>query len=137
MIVADRRLLAVAAVLWLGAVVLAPTTSGAGAALSGHALADLIGSHAGLPGVPRWLGPAWYAMPLAAAVVLVTLGAEGRRAARTRHAAALTAGVVGVAFLVLVTHLQVTRFGLGAWCEIAGAALVPSAFAISGRDHVL
>jgi hypothetical protein len=121
---ASRGLLGVAACLWLLTVMLAPTTRGSGAALSGHKLADLVGSGALGGGVPRIMGPIWYLTPMCAAVVLATLGLDGGAARLVRFASALLAGAAAVGFVAFLTSLDWVRFGPGSWCAMAGAALV-------------
>jgi hypothetical protein len=129
---ASRGLLGVAACLWLAAVELAPTTSGVGAALSGHKLADLVGSGAVGGRTPRIMGPIWYTMPIGAALVLATLGLNGNVARLVRLAAALLAGASAVGFAAFLTRLDWARFGPGSWCAIAGAAFVMTAAVIEG-----
>ena len=128
----SRGLLGVAACLWLAAVVLAPTASGVGAALSGHKLADLVGSGAVGGGIPRIMGPIWYAMPIGAALVLATLGLNGIAARLVRLAAALLAAASAVGFAALLTKLDWARFGPGSWCALAGAAFVLTAAGVEG-----
>jgi hypothetical protein len=131
-------LLAVAAVLWLAAVAVPARASGAGSAISGHALADLIA--AGTLGslAPRWLGTVWYAMPLAGAVVLATLAFERPLLAWSRvGVAALGAGSALLCSAAL-TGLRPARFGAGTWCALGGslAALAAIATAVRGALEV-
>jgi hypothetical protein len=129
---AARVLLGVAACLWLVAVVLAPTTSGVGAALSGHKLADLVGSGAVGGRVPRIMGPIWYMMPIGAAVVLATLGMTSALARLVRFSAAVLAAAAAVGFAIFLTRLQWGRMGPGSWCGLAGAAFVLTAALVEG-----
>lgn len=129
---ASRGLLGVAACLWLIAVLLAPTTRGVGAALSGHKLADLVGSGVVGGGVPRIMGPVWYAMPIGAAVVLATLGLSGGVAWMVRFSAAALAAASAVGFAAFLTRFHWVRFGPGLWCGIVGAAFVLTAAVIEG-----
>jgi hypothetical protein len=136
-----RALLGVAACLWLAAVQLAPTTRGVGAALSGHRLADLIGSGSVGGAVPRVIGPLWYAMPVGAAVVLVTLGMAGTVARAVRLACSLLASASALGFVVFLADTRGASLGPGAWCAVAGAllALVATAIevpALLGRGRV-
>lgn len=124
----QRILLAAAACMWLATVVLAPATRGVGAALSGHELADLIGSKSLGGRVPAIVGPLWYLMPLSATVVLATLGLGGAAAGAVRIAAALLASVVALGFTAMLARWATV--GPGSWCAIAGAALAFLAVAI-------
>ncbi|MFZ2113476.1 MAG: hypothetical protein WAU77_07070 [Solirubrobacteraceae bacterium] len=133
---ASRGLLGVAACLWLIAMVLAPTTSGVGAALSGHKLADLVGSGAVGGRIPRIMGPIWYTMPIGAALLLATLGLNGIVARLVRLVAALLAAVSAVGFAGLLTRFNWARLGPGSWCAIAGAAFVLTAVGIEGATFL-
>lgn len=127
---APRVLLGIAALLWLAAMVLPLTTRGVGSVLSGPALADLA-RDGGLPSFPRWLGATWYLIPLGGAVVLTSLGMTGRPAEATRWAAATIAALAAAVFTVLVTDLDIQRFGAGAWAGTTGSALAAGAAAMT------
>jgi hypothetical protein len=116
--------------------VLAPTTRGVGAALSGHELADLVGSGVVGGGVPRIMGPVWYAMPIGAAVVLATIGLTGAVAWLVRFSAAVLAATSAVGFAAFLTRFDWVRFGPGSWCGIAGAAFVLTAAVIEGVTFI-
>ena len=126
----SRALLGVATCFWLAAVWLAPTRSGVGAALSGHHLADLIGSGAIGGAVPPIMGPIWYAMPIGAAVVLATLGLTGTVARLVRFSVALLATGSALGFTTLLTRFDWARFGPGSWCAVTGAVFALVATAI-------
>lgn len=131
---AARVLLGLAAILWLASMALPMTTRGNGSTLSGHELADLASSGR-LPGQARWHGPAWYVMPLGGAVVLASLGVSGAAASAARRIAATAATASALLFTVLVTRLEVDRFGAGAWTAIAGSGLAACAFGITARQR--
>lgn len=121
-----RVLLGLASIGWLAAMVLPLTMRGSGSTLPGHALADLASSGR-LPGVPGWLGTAWYLTPLGGATVLASLGVRGRPASAVRWTAAALAAASAIVFTVLVTDLDVRRFGTGSWSAIAGSGLATCA----------
>jgi hypothetical protein len=124
----QRMLLALAACMWLATVILTPSKSGVGAALSGHELADLIDSGSVGRRVPPVMGLAWYLMPLSAAVVLATLGLRGSVANMLRSAAALLAISSALGFTVLLTRWA--TLGPGSWCAVGGAGMALVAIAI-------
>jgi hypothetical protein len=130
-----RLLLGIAALLWLASMVLPLTTRGTGSALPGHALADLA-SAGRLPDRPRWLGTAWYLMPIGAAVMLASLGLTGPLASAVRWTAAATAAASALIFTVLVTHLDIARFGAGAWTAIAGSGAAACACGLTALQHL-
>lgn len=130
-----RVLLALAAVGWLAAMVLPLTTRGAGSAVSGHALADLA-SAGRLPDFPSWLGPAWYLMPLGGGVVLVSLGIRGAPASAARWCAAAIATASALTFTVLVTDLDISRFGAGTWTGVTSSAFVACAVCLQAVQHL-
>jgi hypothetical protein len=112
--------------------VLAPSARGVGAALSGHKLADLVGSGAVGGGIPRIMGPIWYTMPIGAAVILMTLGMTGAAPRLVRFSAAFLAAASAVGFAAFLTRFHWARFGPGTWCGLAGVALVLAAGVIEG-----
>lgn len=129
-----RVLLGLAAILWLASMALPMTTRGNGSTLSGHELADLAGSGR-LPGQARWHGLAWYVMPLGGAVVLASLGLRGASASVLRWTAATAATASAVLFTVLMTRLDVERFGTGTWTAIAGSVLAACALGVTARTY--
>jgi hypothetical protein len=127
-------LLGLAAILWLAAMALPMTTRGNGSTLSGHELADLASSGR-LPGQARWHGLAWYVMPLGGAVVLASLGLRGASARALRFVAAAAATASALLFTVLITRLDVERFGAGTWTAIAGSGLAACALGLTALQH--
>ncbi len=126
----SRTLFGVAALLWLAAAFLPATTVGSGSTLSSHRLADLIGSGVLSSSVPQWVGPAWYAMPVGAALLLMALGLNGTRGILLRLGAALLATASALVFGAYASKLDVSRIGTGLWCGIAGSACAIVAAAI-------
>lgn len=99
------------------------TAHGIGAALPGHQTADLVGSGVFGGRIPRWVGPAWYVMPIGAAIAMALLGVMARRATVVRMLVATFACVSATGFVVYATDLDWSRLGAGAWCALAGAVL--------------
>ena len=130
-----RALLGCAALLWLAAMFLPLTTRGAGLTLTGHELADLVGSGM-FDSVPPWVGVAWYAMPLCAALVLIGLGLEGRRVAIARWSASGLATAAALVSVSFVAGWDPSRMGSGLWAAAAGAACALLAAAIAGAQLV-
>lgn len=126
-----RVLFALASALWLTAIFLPATATGAGATLTSHRLADLLASGA-LPtsSAPSWLGLVWYVVPVGAALTLMALGLGGRRGAVVRIAVAVPTAAAALAFAVAVCGVDLQRFGLGLWCAVGGAACAALATAL-------
>lgn len=115
--------LALAATLWLIAVFLPATSAGAGSSLSGHVFADLIGEGTFGELAPRWLGRAWYLMPLGGALVLLTLSSDHSLMVASRFVAAIAASGAALVWTGAVADLEPARFGSGSWCAVGGSVL--------------
>lgn len=116
-------LLGGAAALWLLAFFLRATSSGSGSTISSRAFADLIGAGTLTGSAPRWFGAVLYLVPVAAAIVLMTLASDHPTAVGVRVAAAAVATVAATAFFLVVADWRPARLGPGAWTALAGGGL--------------
>lgn len=107
--------------LWLAASVLPATTAGSGSTISAHRLADLIASGALAGAAPAWLGLAWYAMPVCAALLLMSLGLAGTVGATVRLAITAITAMSIFGFGALVSDYDPSRVGSSVWCATVGA----------------
>lgn len=137
--VLSRVLFGAAALLWLTAAFLPPTTEGSGASLSSHHLADLLASGSLGASAPPWLGLLWYAMPIGAALTLMALGLGGWSGALLRICAASAATVSALAVGAVVSKMEVAYLGSGLWCALTGSVFAVTAccleIALSGRGR--
>jgi hypothetical protein len=123
-------MLVIASMAWLAALQLSPTTRGLGAGLSGHELADLVGSGALGHSPPRWVGPVWYTTPIAGALLLITLAIDRPWATRARFAVATAGLAPALTLTALLTKLDLSRFGSGSWSMATGSVLAVGAVVV-------
>ncbi|MEV4422905.1 hypothetical protein AB0L40_23435 [Patulibacter sp. NPDC049589] len=128
----SEALLGGAAALWLVGFFLPATASGSGSTISGRAFADLIGSGTLTVSAPRWFGAVLYLVPLAAAVLLVTLVSDHPSVVGLRLVAAAVATLAALAFAAVVADWRPARVGTGSWVAIAGSCL-----AVAGATSTL